>query len=177
MRRLIVTEFLTLDGVYEEWTPWRSGYEPDDGAFKRDELLEAGALMLGRVTYDGFAAYWPTATGTFADRMNALPKFVATTSSKILTWNATPLGPEVVAGVRALKAQGGAPLLTYGSGTLVQTLLRHGLVDELRLMLFPLVLGRGKRLFAAGDRVPLTLLSSRDLGDGVLLLTYTPASS
>lgn len=176
MRKVIVTEFLTLDGVYEEWTPWREAYAPDDGAFKRDELFGCGALLLGRVTYEGFAAYWPTASGEFADRMNALPKFVATTSGTALTWNAKVLGPDVVAGVRALKAEDGAPLLVYGSGTLVQTLLRHGLVDDLRLMVFPLVLGKGKRLFADGDRLPLQLLSTRNLGDGVLLLTYGPGA-
>lgn len=175
MRKVIVTEFLTLDGVYEEVSPWRDGYHPDDGAFKRDELFASGALLLGRVTYDGFAAYWPTATGTFAERMNSLPKYVATTTRTTLAWNATPLGGDVVAAVQALKRQDGDPLLVYGSGTFAQTLLRHGLVDELRLMVFPVVLGHGKRLFADGDTLRLELASSRDLGSGVLLLTYTPA--
>ncbi|GHF44751.1 dihydrofolate reductase [Deinococcus metalli] len=177
MRKLIVTEFLTLDGVYEEATPWQRDYAPDDGPFKRDELFGADALLLGRVTYDGFAAYWPTATGAFAERMNRLPKYVATTTRTSLDWNATPLGGDVVAAVRDLKAQEGGALLVYGSGTLVQTLLRHDLVDELRLMVYPLVLGRGKRLFGEGDPLRLALSSARDLGSGVMLLIYEPDRS
>ena len=178
MRKVIVTEFLTLDGVYEEATPWRSGYNPDGGTFKHDELFGSGALLLGRVTYEGFAKYWPTATGTgeFGERMNSLPKFVATTTLGSLEWNARPLGEDVVAAVAALKRQEGQNLLVYGSGTFAQTLLRHGLVDELRLMVYPLVLGSGKRLFSGGDRLPLKLAASRDLGSGVLLLTYEPAT-
>jgi dihydrofolate reductase len=174
VRKLVVTEFLTLDGVYEEAIPWRSGNDPDDGQFKRDELFESDALLLGRVTYEGFAKYWPTATGAFANRMNSLPKFVATTTLKSLEWNATVLGEDVVAAVEALKQQEGQNILVYGSGTFVQTLLRHGLVDELRLMIFPLVLGSGKRLFSGEDRLPLKLTASRDFGDGVMLLTYEP---
>lgn len=175
MRKLVVTEFLTLDGVYEEATPWQSDYHPDDGQFKYDELFESDALLLGRVTYDGFAAYWPTATGAFADRMNSLPKYIASTTLNSADWNATVLSGDVPAAVAELKRQEGGNLLVYGSGTLVQTLLRHGLVDELRLMVFPLVLGSGKRLFAGGDRLPLKPVSTRDLGDGVLLQTYEPA--
>ena len=177
MRKLIVTEFLTLDGVYEESTPWQREYSPDDGQFKYDELFESDALLLGRVTSQGFAQYWPTATGTgeFGQRMNALPKFVATTTLKSLEWNATPLEGDVVAAVESLKRQEGRSLLTYGSGNFAQTLIRHGLVDELRLMVYPLLLGSGKRFFSGLDRVPLKLASSRDFGDGVMLLTYEPA--
>ncbi len=178
MRKVIVTEFLTLDGVYEDSTPWQRGYSPDSGPFKHDELFGSGALLLGRVTYQGFAKYWPTATGTgaFGERMNSLPKFVATTTLTSLEWNATALQGDVVEAVKAIKEQAGEPLLVYGSGTLVQTLLRHGLVDELRLMVYPLVLGSGKRLFSGGDRLALQLTASRDLGAGVLLLTYEPVS-
>lgn len=176
MRKLIVTEFLTLDGVYEAATPWQRDYAPDDGQFKFDELFESDALLLGRVTYKGFADYWPAQQGknAFADRMNSLPKFVASTTLKSAEWNATILAGDVVPAVRALKGQVGGNMLVYGSGTFVQTLLRHGLVDELRLMVFPVVLGSGKRLFAGGDRLPLKLAAKRDMGDGVLLLTYTP---
>jgi dihydrofolate reductase len=177
VRKVIVTEFLTLDGVYDESTPWRSGYEPDDGQFKYDELFESDALLLGRVTFEGFAKYWPSATGAFADRMNSLPKYVATTTLQSLEWNAVALEGNVVAAVRALKRQQGGSILTYGSGVLTQTLLRHGLVDELRLMIFPLVLGSGKRLFASEDKLPLKLTDSRNLGAGVLLLTYQPYGS
>lgn len=175
MPNLIVTEFLTLDGVMEDPTPWQQGYSsPEIGAFKRDELFEADALLLGRVTYEEFAGYWPTATstGAFGERMNRLPKYVATTTLTDLTWNATALKGDVVAAVRALKQQGGANLLTYGSGTFAQTLLRHGLVDELRLMVYPLVLGTGRRFFTGGYRLPLELSSAKNLGAGVMLLTY-----
>ncbi len=177
MRKLIVTEFLTLDGVYEDSTTWQAGYAPDDGPFKRSELFESGALLLGRVTYEEFARYWPAAagTGTFGERMNSLPKFVATARPGPLAWNATALNGNVVTAVQDLKRQGGSPLLTYGSGTLVQTLLRHGVVDELRLMVYPLILGKGRRLFPDGVRVPFRLVTSRDMGAGVLLLTYAPA--
>ena len=177
MRKLIVTEFLTLDGVYDESTPWRSGYDPDDGQFKYDELFESDALLLGRVTYEDFAQYWPNATGAFAERMNSLPKLVATTTLRSLEWNAVALEGDVVAAVRALKSQQGGSILTYGSGTLAQTLLKYGLVDELRLMVFPLVLGYGKRLLASEDKLPLQLEDSRNLGAGVLLLTYRPLGS
>ncbi|WP_027483230.1 dihydrofolate reductase family protein [Deinococcus pimensis] len=179
MRHLIVTTFLTLDGVYEEATPWQRDFTSEQTArFKREELFEAGAILLGRVTYDGFAGYWPHAsdTGEFGERMNALPKYVATTTLDHLEWNnATVLGGDLVASVDALKQVDGGPILVYGSGTLAQSLLRHGLVDELRLMIFPLVLGSGRRLFGAGDRLRLNLASTRELGSGVLLLTYTPA--
>ena len=173
-----MTEFLTLDGVYEDSIPWHRGYNPDDGQFKYDELFESDALLLGRVTYEGFARYWPTATNTgeFGERMNNLPKFVATTTLKSLEWNATILEGDVVAAVEALKRQEGQNILVYGSGNFVQTLLRHGLVDELRLMVYPLVLGSGKRLFSGEDRLPLKLAASRDLGAGVMLLTYEPAT-
>lgn len=178
MRRVIVTEFLTLDGVMEEPTPWQRGHSsPEIGRFKRDELFESGALLLGRVTYEEFVGYWPTATdtGDFGERMNRLPKFVATGAPGPLTWNATALEGDVAGAVGALKQGEGGPLLVYGSGALARTLLGHGLVDELRLMVYPLVLGRGRRLFADGDRVPLSLLSARDLGAGVMLLVYGPA--
>ncbi|GBF08034.1 hypothetical protein DAERI_210030 [Deinococcus aerius] len=177
MRQVIVTEFLTLDGVYEEPTPWQRGYQsPEIGPFKRDELFESSALLLGRVTYQDFARYWPTATGTgeFGARMNSLPKFVATTTLRSLEWNATVLEGDVVAAVQKLKRQEGGKLLVYGSGAFVQTLLRHGLVDELRLMVHPLVLGSGKRLFSGGDRLPMNLAASKNLGAGVMLLTYQP---
>jgi dihydrofolate reductase len=178
MRKVVVTEFLTLDGVYEEFVPWRNDYSPDDGQFKYDELFESDALLLGRVTYQGFAQYWPTMTGknAFADRMNNLPKYVATTTLKSLEWNnASVLEGDVVTAVQKLKRQPGQNILVYGSGILVQTLLGHGVVDELRLMVFPLVLGRGKQFFS-GDRLPLNLIASRELGAGVVLLTYQPVT-
>jgi len=167
MRKLVVTEFLTLDGVMEDPAPPPGYPSPEVGKFKHHELFESDALLLGRVTYEGFAKYWPTqkGTGEFADRMNNLPKFVATTTLKSLEWNgSTVLGPDVVAAVEKLKRQEGQNLLVYGSGTFAQTLLRHGLVDELRLLVYPLVRGSGKRFFTGPDRLPLKLAASRELG-------------
>jgi dihydrofolate reductase len=179
MRRLIVTEFLTLDGVFEDPAPPPGYPSPEIGQFKQDELFESGALLLGRVTYEDFAAYWPTATGTgaFGERMNGLPKYVATTTLKSLEWNATALNGDVPSAVQALKQQEGQNLLVYGSGTLAQTLLQYGLVDELRLMVYPLVLGSGRRFFPGGLKVPMKLAASRNLGAGVVLLTYEPATA
>jgi dihydrofolate reductase len=177
MRKLVVTEFLTLDGMFEDPAPPPGYSSPDIGQFKYDELFESGALLLGRVTYEGFANYWPTMKGTsdFAERMNNLPKFVATTTLKNLEWNATALKPDVVTAVQELKQQDGQSILVYGSGTFAQTLLRHNLVDELRLLIYPLVRGVGKRFFTGEDMLSLKLASSREMGAGVILLTYEPA--
>ena len=132
--------------------------------------------MLGRVTYEGFARYWPTMKGSsdFADRMNSLPKFVATTTLASLEWNASPLREDMVTAVEALKQQG-QNLLVYGSGTFAQTLLRHNLVDELRVLLYPLVRGKGRRFFTGEYSLPLNLTTSREVGAGVLLLVFEPA--
>ncbi|HEX2863183.1 MAG TPA: dihydrofolate reductase family protein [Deinococcales bacterium] len=178
MRPIIVTEFVTLDGVMQDPGSWQEGYRsPEAGRFKRQELFEISALLLGRVTYDEFVGYWPTAseTGDFGERMNALPKLVATSQPGPLAWNAARLEGDVPEAVRALKRQDGGSLLTYGSGALVRTLLRHGLVDELRLMVYPIAAGRGRRLFGQ-DRVPLKLKDRREFAGGVLLLTYAPAA-
>lgn len=181
MGKLIVTEFVTLDGVMENPTAWQRGFDaPGAGPFKRDELFASDALLLGRVTYEEFAAYWPTATSTgeFGERMNGLPKYVASTTLTSLGWHgAELLEGEVAAAVAALKQQDARTFLTYGSGNLAQTLLRHGLVDELRLMVYPLILGSGQRLFPGGIRLRLRLAGSRDLGAGVQLLTYAPAAA
>lgn len=176
MRKVVVTEFLTLDGVYEDSTAWQQAYHPDDGQFKFDELFESDALLLGRVTYQEFAAYWPTQQGknAFADRMNSLPKYVASRTLNTVQWNASLLEGNGVEAVQQLQEQDGQNILMYGSGTLAHWLLQHGLVDELRLMIFPVVLGSGKRFFRDGNKIPLHLVSTRELGDGVLLLTYTP---
>ncbi len=178
MRKLIITEFLTLDGMFEDPAPPPGYPSPDIGKFKYDELFESGALLLGRVTYEGFAKYWPTmqSTSDFADRMNSLPKFVATTTLKNLEWNAQVLEPDVVTAVQALKQQEGQNILVYGSGTLAQTLLGDGLVDELRLLLYPFVRGVGQRFFTGEDTLPLNLVSSREMGAGVILLIYEPAT-
>lgn len=177
MAKLIVTEFMTLDGMFEDPAPPPGYPSPDIGKFKYDELFESDALLLGRVTYEGFARYWPTqGSSDFADRMNSLPKFVATTTLKELEWNAKALEGDIVTAIQKLKEQEGQNLLMYGSGTFAQTLLKHNLVDELRVLLYPLIRGNGKRFFSGDYNLPLKLASSREMGSGVILLTYAPAS-
>jgi dihydrofolate reductase len=184
--RIVVTEFVSLDGVMEApgggenykhagWT-----FEIDRGEegdkFKFDELMEADAQLLGRVTYDGFAAAWPTFTDEvgFADRMNAMPKYVVSSTLQSADWNnSTILGGDVVEEIKKLKDDVDGVILVAGSAQLVQTLVEHDLVDELRLMVFPVVLGSGKRLFGdTTDKKSLKLADSKIVGDGVAILTY-----
>jgi dihydrofolate reductase len=150
--------------------------------FKLDEVLEAEAQLLGRVTYEGFAAAWPSRTDEagFAERMNAMPKYVVSSTLRELTWNnSTLIEGDVAAEVAKLKEQVPGDILVAGSATLVRALVEHDLVDELRLMVFPIVLGSGKRLF--GDSAAtksFSLLDSRPVGeDGVVVLRYEPAKS
>jgi dihydrofolate reductase len=187
MRQLIVTEFVTLDGVVEapggEPTHPHSGWTiphgvPDLYAFKLQETLEAGSLLLGRVTYQGFVQAWPDRQGEFADAMNALPKHVVTSTLDDLTWNATVLpGEDVVDGVSRLRLDDGGPILVAGSATLVRTLLVHGLVDELRLMVFPVVVGGGLSIWPRDrTKISLDLVDLARYESGVLLQVYRPAS-
>jgi dihydrofolate reductase len=189
MRRLIVSEFVSVDGVMEapggeegyKHTNWVGEHpaDPAQWAYKLDEVLEAGALLLGRVTYESFTEAWPSREGSFADKMNAMPKHVAsTTLSEPLEWaNSTLLEGDVVAAVSRLKQGEGGDILVAGSRTLVQSLLPHGLIDEYRLMVFPVALGSGRRLFPddAADKVALRLVDSTAFDNGVALHTYQPA--
>ena len=186
MGRIVVTEFVSLDGVMEApgggenykhagWT-----FEIDRGEegdkFKFDELMEADAQLLGRVTYDGFAAAWPTFADEvgFADKMNAMPKYVVSSTLKSADWNnSTILNGDVVEEIKKLKNDVDGVILVAGSARLVQTLIEHDLVDELRLMVFPVVLGSGKRLFGdTTDKKSLKLADSKIVGDGIAILTY-----
>jgi len=180
--RIVVTEFASLDGVMEEprWTfQFKRG--PDGDKFKYDELFASGALLLGRVTYQGFAAAWPNMNDDdFGQRMNTIPKYVvsSTLTDGEATWGETTvIRGDVAAEIARLKAQPGGDLLVEGSAQLVHTLVAHGLVDEYRLMVFPILLGHGKRVFPAdlADPAPFTLVESRTAGDGVLMLTLQPA--
>jgi dihydrofolate reductase len=194
MSRLIVNEFLTLDGVMQgpgyEWEDRRGGFE--DGGWQQpyaDEifgkavtegLAEAGALLLGRRTYEIFAGFWPQQPDDdpLAPILNGLPKYVASTTLEApLGWaNSTVISGDVAEGVAKLKQQPGKDLLVFGSGDLVRTLLEGGLVDELRLMIHPLVLGGGRRLFPDGTmKTALELVDSTTTTKGVLILTYHPA--
>jgi dihydrofolate reductase len=150
MRKVIVSEFMSLDGVIEN-PAWTFDYiSEEQEKYKLEELRAADALLLGRVTYEGFAAAWPTVVDEvgFADQMNSMRKYVVSTTLREGTWNNTSIIREDVAGaVRHLKSQPGKHILVGGSGNLVQTLRTHDLIDEYRLMLFPVILGRGIRLF------------------------------
>ena len=188
MRQLIVSEFVTLDGVMEApggepthpHSGWVFDYMSDEQQqHKLQETLEADALLLGRVTYEGFAQAWPEREGEFADKMNRMPKYVAsTTLGGDLGWsNSRVIDGDVVEGVRRLKEDDGGPILVAGSQTLVHTLIGAGLVDELRLMVFPVLLGSGKRVFPSDspDKTALALVDLKTFGSGVVVQTYHPA--
>jgi dihydrofolate reductase len=186
-RQLIVSEFVTLDGVMEapggEPGHPHSGWvfdfmSPEQEQYKLKETLDAEALLLGRVTYEGFAAAWPGRGGEFADKMNAMPKYVAsTTLSEPLEWsNSTVLEGDAIDAVAQLKEGDGGPILVAGSRTLVHSLLAASLIDELRLMVFPVVLGSGARVFPeTPDKTVLKLAASDAFPSGVVVQTYHPA--
>src|SRR4051812_368746 len=192
MGRIVVTEYISLDGVIEApgggedykhqgWT-----FEIDRGEegdkFKLDETLDAAAQLLGRVTYEGYAAAWPTMTEVpglekLAEKFNAMPKYVFSSTLEKAEWNnSTILSGNLAEEIAKLKQQVDGVILVSGSARLVQGLLEHGLVDEIRLMVFPVLLGSGKRLFAEHpDKKPLRLADSKTVGAGIALLTYEPA--
>jgi len=182
LRKVVVSEFVSLDGVVEEpmWTFQFSGEEQDK--FKFDELAASDALLLGRVTYEGFAAAWPQMaeqTGEYGAMMNGYPKYVAsTTLGEPLEWNANLIGENVAEEVSRLKQQPGKDILVFGSVSLVNTLMQHGLIDEYRLMVFPIVVGSGKRLFEDGSGTTvLKLAESKTFDSGVVVLTYEPVEN
>ena len=178
MRKVIVTEFVSLDGVAEAPEKWVFQFMSDDiGKFKHDELFTADAHLLGRVTYEVFASAWPSRKDEagFADRMNNLPKFVVSTTLDRAEWkNSTIIKRNVAEEVLTLKQQPGQDILVAGSVSLVQTLMQNGLIDEYRLLTFPIVLGSGKRLFAQGSKASLKLVEAKSFGSGVVLLRYWP---
>jgi len=181
MSKLVVTEFMTLDGVMEAPHEWSFPYWNDEAAkFKQDELFASGALLLGRVTYEGFAAAWPSRTDPtgFADRMNALPKYVVSTTLNEVGWNNSRLIKGNVADeVSRLKQEPGQDIVVHGSRTLVQTLMQHGLIDEYHLLVYPLALGSGKRLFEEGSKARLKLVEAKTFGTGVVALVYRPVEN
>jgi dihydrofolate reductase len=184
MVKIVITEFVSLDGVMEapgggedyEHQGWT--FEIDRGAdgdkFKLDETLEAEALLLGRTTYEGFAAAWPSMEGEFADKFNGMPKYVVSSTLKDPSWNnTTVLGGDLVESVTQLKDRTDGTIFVHGSAQLVQGLLAGDLIDELRLMVFPVVLGSGKRLFGESvDKKSLRLVSASTVGDGIAVLIY-----
>jgi class 3 adenylate cyclase len=189
MRRLIASEFVTLDGVMEA-----PGHEPhpdgknawtlryvgeDQQRYKAEELFEAGAILLGRVTYEIFAAFWPTAPNDqgFANRMNSIPKYVVSGSLRTAGWqNSIIIGGNPAEKIAELKQQSGGDILLVGSADLLNSLIKHDVIDEYRIMVFPVVLGSGKRLFRdATDVTHLQLVDTRTFASGVTVLTYRPA--
>ena len=187
MGRIVVTEFVSLDGVMEDpggSEDFRHGgwsFEFDRGdegdKFKLDETLSSEALLLGRVTYEGFAAAWPSREGEFADKFNAMPKYVVSSTLESPDWNnSTVVGGDPVTAVTRIGGDHEGDIVVHGSARLVQTLLEHDLVDEVRMMVFPVVLGSGKRLFGeTSDKKPLRLVDSKAVGDGVAIMIYQPA--
>jgi dihydrofolate reductase len=187
MGRIVVTEFVSLDGVMEDpggsenfkyggWT-FEIARGDEGDKFKLDETVASEALLLGRVTYQGFADAWPSREGEFADKFNSMPKYVVSSTLDDAEWNNSKvLKGDLRQAVAKLKEEHDGDVVVHGSAQLVQALLEHDLVDELRLMVFPVVLGAGKRLFGdTTDKKRLELVDSKTVGDGVAILTYRPA--
>ena len=182
MGRIVVTEFISLDGVIEApgggeeykhagWTFEINRGEEGD-TFKLDETRASAALLLGKRTYEGFAAAWPSREGEFADLFNSMPKYVVSTTLENPEWNNTTV-LKAVDDVRRIKDEVDGDIVVHGSAQLVQGLVEKDLVDELRLMVFPIVLGTGKRLFGeTSDKKPFQLADTKTVGDGVTILTY-----
>ena len=189
MGKIVVTEFVSLDGVMEDpggaedfkHGGWSFEFErgEDGDRFKLDETQNSDAVLLGRRTYQGFAEAWPSRDGEFADKLNSMPKYVVSSTLKDPEWaNSTVLDGDLAEDVSKLREEYDGDIVVHGSAQLVQALVEHGLVDELRLMVFPVVLGAGKRLFGeTSDKRPLRLADSRTVGDGVAILTYEPAAA
>jgi dihydrofolate reductase len=189
MGTIVVTEFVSLDGVFEdpggsenyEYGGWTFEYDRGDegNTFKLDELMDAKVQLLGRVTYEGFAEAWPSREGPFAEKLNSDLKVVVSTTLTDPQWNnTTVIGSDVVEQLTKLRDDTDGSILVAGSGMLVETLLANDLVDELRLMIFPTILGRGRRVFPDGiDRLKLKLVESRTVGpDGVQVQVYRRAA-
>jgi len=180
MRKVIAVELVSLDGVMESPEEWAFSYSNDEmEEANASGMAASDALLLGRVTYEQMAAYWPNQPGgvPMVDYINSVPKYVvSTTLDEPLSWNnSTLIEGDVAEEIARLKRQPGEDITVLGSGALVRSLLRNNLIDELRLMVHPVVLGSGKRLLEdGGDRLPLELVDSMTFGTGVLYLTYRP---
>ena len=181
MRRVIAYEYVTLDGVMEAPEKWQFPYLTDDVAeLVKAQILEADAVLLGRMTYDIFAASWPTRTNNefgVADKLNSMPKFVVSKTLQRAEWhNSTLIKGDVAKAVAELKHQLGGNIAIIGSGKLVGALMQHALIDEYRLMIHPVVLGSGQHLFPDGIHAALRLIEVRAFSSGVVLLRYQPAA-
>ena len=175
MRNIVVAEFLSLDGVMENPSWTRPFWNDEIAAFKYAELFASDAQLLGRITYQGFAAAWPSMTDEqgFADRMNNMPKYVVSTTLKTLEWNNSHLIADSIPDeIQKIKEMPGQNILLAGSSTLLSTLIEHDLVDEYHLLVYPLVVGSGKQLFNEGSKTTLKLVESKPFSSGVVALTY-----
>lgn len=180
MRKITVSEFVSLDGVMQD-PKWTFKYWSDESAaFKFAELFSHDALLLGRVTYEGFSEAWPAQKDEqgYADRMNSMPKHVVSATLSNPTWtNSSVIKGNVIEEIKALKEQPGQDILVFGSNTLVQTLIQNDLVDRYNLLVYPLVLGEGKRVFSDGASTTLKLTELKSFSSGVTALVYEPARS
>ena len=182
MRRIVWSEYISLDGVVEEPGEWSIPYFSDDLAqYKNDELHDSDALLLGRSTYEGFAAAWPEMEefeGDFAVRMNTLPKYIASTTLQKADWNnSTIIRENVPDEVARLKREPGQNILIGGSGALAKSLMQHNLIDEIRMLVHPIAVGSGKRLFeGTTESIGLKLVDTRTFDSGVVALTYQRAN-
>jgi len=176
MRKLVESTFVTLDGVISDPQKWGPPYGDDEHAgYARRLLFGSDALVLGRVTYEGFAQVWPTRpSDEYTDRINSLPKHVASRTLKETTWNATVIQGDVAEGIAALKEQPGGNLLKFGTGVLDRTMLEHKLVDEYHFWVFPVLAGSGERLFAGVDTTHLKLVDQTTFKSGIVVGVYAP---
>jgi dihydrofolate reductase len=179
MRKIVAGLFIALDGIVEAPNEWQFPYFNEEMGNAVQSLMNSSdAMLLGRRTYEEFAAYWPTSTDDFADHMNGTPKYVVSNTLTAAEWqNSTLISGDVIKELTRIKEQPGGDLGITGSGTLVRSLLREGLLDELHLLMHPIVVGSGKRLFDDGPQVPLRLADSQTFSTGVLHLTYEPAGA
>ena len=177
MRKVIVSTYMTLDGVVEAPEKWVFQFWNDDLAkYAHDQLFASDAVLMGRGVYEEFAASWPSRSTEFADRMNSLPKYVVSTTMEEAAWiNSTIINENVAEEVARLKQQAGQAILMYGSADLMHTLMQRDLIDEYRLWVQPVVLGSGKRLFEEeGETKALRLVDTTAFSSGVVILSYRP---
>lgn len=178
MRKLIVSTQASMDSVIGNAHNWAFDYVNDEFlAYAREQLFATDTLVMGRVTYEGFVSAWPARAGVddFADRMNSLPKYVASrTLKEPLTWNSNLIKGDVTKSIADLKQGSGGYILQYGSGELTRTLLQHGLIDELRLMVYPVAVGSGLRVFESIEQAPMKLLETKTFSTGITILHYEP---
>lgn len=178
MRKLVVTEYITLDGIFEEPGTWSMDFWSDEaGKYKYNELFASDIQLLGRLTYEGFAKAWPTmeGVGDFGVKMNTMPKYVISKTLKNADWeNSHIIKDNILEEIKKLKREDGKDILVAGSGQLVTFLLENKLVDEMHVLLHPLVLGKGKRLFTKEDRFVFELTKTKELPKGIVALHYKP---